>query len=77
MPRGNAQQCKVHYPGKEDDFIVYVDSAEALNNWKKDRSIPLAQVVNGFSIFVTHKYSPLIAIIFSSPHDIASSCPSY
>ena len=56
MTRGNAHQSKVHFQGKEEDFIVYVDNAESLNNWKKDRSIPLAQVVNGFKIFVTHKW---------------------
>ena len=56
MPRGNASQSKVHYQGKTEDFIVFVDDAEAVQNWKNDRSIPLAQVVSGFKIFVTHKY---------------------
>ena len=55
MPRGNAVQSKVHYKGKEDDFVIFVDDIEAVQNWKKDRSIPLAQVVSGFKIFVTHK----------------------
>lgn len=56
MPRGNSAQSKVHYQGKEDDFIVLVEDAEAVESWKKDSSIPLAQVVSGFKIFVTHKY---------------------
>ena len=47
---------KVHYKGREEDFIVFVDSAEDLEKWKGDRSIPLANVVNSFKIFVTHKY---------------------
>jgi hypothetical protein len=55
MPRGNDQQTKVHYKGKEDDFIIFADSAEAVENWKKDSSIPLAQVVSGWKVFVTHK----------------------
>lgn len=55
MPRGNAAQTKVHYQGKEDDFVVYVDNAAAVHDWKADRSIPLAQVVSGFKVFVTHK----------------------
>ena len=55
MPRGNASQSKVHYQGKDEDFIIFVDDAQALESWKKDRSIPLAQVVSGFKIFVTHK----------------------
>lgn len=59
MVRGNAAQTKVHFQGKEEDFIVYVDNSESLHKWKNDRSIPLAQVVNGFKIFVTHKYVDL------------------
>ena len=55
MPRGNAPQTKVHYQGKEDDFIVLVENSAAVKNWKEDRSIPLAQVVSGFKVFVTHK----------------------
>lgn len=56
MPRGNAQQSKVHYQGKEEDFVVYIDDIESVKKWKDDRTIPLAQVVSGFKIFVTHKY---------------------
>lgn len=55
MPRGNASQVKVHYHGKEDDFVIFVDDIGSVEKWKKDRSIPLAQVVSGFKIFVTHK----------------------
>lgn len=55
MPRGNAGQSKVHYTGKTEDFVVFVDDPESVKNWKNDRSIPLAQVVSGFKIFVTHK----------------------
>lgn len=56
MPRGNAPQVKVHYAGKDEDFIIFVDSVQSVRDWKDDRSIPLAQVVSGFKIFVTHKY---------------------
>ena len=59
MPRGNASQSKVHYQGKEEDFVVYIDDIESVQKWKGDRSIPLAQVVSGFKIFVTHKYESL------------------
>ncbi|KAI9682193.1 MAG: hypothetical protein M1817_000247 [Caeruleum heppii] len=55
MPRGNAPQTKVHFAGKEDDFVIFVDDAQAVRNWVKDKSIPLAQVVSGFKVFVTHK----------------------
>lgn len=55
MPRGQAEVTKVHYKGAEDDFIVFVESQEQLEKWKGDRSIPLAQVVDSFKIFITHK----------------------
>lgn len=48
---------KVFYKGASDDFIVFIDDPAALKNWKNDRSIPLADVVNGFKIFVTHRYA--------------------
>ena len=53
--RGNDAQVKVHYKGNEDDFIIFVDSAQAVQDWKKDSSVPLAQVVSGWKVFVTHK----------------------
>lgn len=58
MPTGQSSVTKVHYKGQEEDFIVFVESLEDLKSWKGDRSIPLAQVVNSFKIFVTHKYVP-------------------
>ncbi|KAK5945736.1 hypothetical protein PMZ80_002944 [Knufia obscura] len=56
MPSGAGNVTKVHYKGQEEDFIVFVESAEDLKNWKGDRSIPLAQVVDSFQVFVTHKH---------------------
>lgn len=56
MPRGNIQQCKVIFKGKNDDFIVFVESLEDVEKWKKDSSIPLAQVLNGWKIFYSDKY---------------------
>jgi len=56
MPRGNDAQTRVHFKGQEDDFIIFVESAQAVQDWKKDSSIPLAQVVNGWKVFVTHKH---------------------
>ncbi len=53
--RGNAQQAKVHFKGKDDDFIVFVESPSEYKKWLGDRSIALTQVVNAFKIFVTHK----------------------
>ncbi|RMZ89479.1 hypothetical protein DV736_g3291, partial [Chaetothyriales sp. CBS 134916] len=56
MPRGNTTVSKVHYQGKTEDFIVFIESPEQLEAWKKDSSIPLAQVVDSFKIMVTHKH---------------------
>lgn len=55
MPTGEAGVAKVHYKGTEEDFIVFLESTADLEKWKGDRSVPLAQVVNSFQIFVTHK----------------------
>jgi ribosome maturation protein Sdo1 len=56
MPRGNVDVTKVFYKGNTDDFIVFIDSHEDLKAWKKDQSIPLAQVVNSFKVMLTHKH---------------------
>lgn len=56
MPRGGANQTKIHYKGKVDDFIIFVDDAKAAKDWLSDSSIPLAQVVSSFQIFTTDKY---------------------
>ncbi|KAB8079506.1 ribosome maturation protein [Aspergillus leporis] len=56
MPRANEQTAKVFYKGASDDFIVIVDDIKILNDWRKDRSIALSDVLNGWKIFVTHKH---------------------
>lgn len=55
MPRPTEVNAKVFFKGTTEDFIVFVDDAATLNEWRKDRSIPLARVLNGWKIFVTHK----------------------
>ncbi|KAI4280655.1 MAG: hypothetical protein L6R38_004280 [Xanthoria sp. 2 TBL-2021] len=66
MTRGNVHLSKVHYQGKDEDFVIFVDDVKAVQKWKEDRSIPLAQVVNGFIIFITHKHGA------QNAHDEAS-----
>lgn len=56
MTRGNGTVTKVFYKGNTDDFVVFVESPEELEQWKKDKSIPLSQVVNSFKVLVTHKH---------------------
>ena len=55
MPRGNDAQTKVHYKGTTDDFVIFVENANAVQDYKQDSSVPLAHVVNGWKVFVTHK----------------------
>jgi hypothetical protein len=57
MPRGITEVDKVVYKGSEDEFIVIVDSVEDLEKWKNDPTVPLAQVVGSFNIFVTFRYA--------------------
>ncbi|OIW30454.1 DUF1960-domain-containing protein [Coniochaeta ligniaria NRRL 30616] len=56
MARGGALMARVHYKGTNDDFFVFLDSVEDFKKWLTDSSIPLAQVVNTFKIFCTHKH---------------------
>ncbi|PWW75043.1 DUF1960-domain-containing protein [Tuber magnatum] len=56
MPRGNGEQTKVVYKGKNEDFIVFIESVETLNKWKKDPSVRLLDVVDSFKVFCTHKH---------------------
>ncbi|KAI9053511.1 hypothetical protein LZ554_002466 [Drepanopeziza brunnea f. sp. 'monogermtubi'] len=56
MARGEAQQTKIHYKGKTEDFVIFVDDAKVVENYKTDKTIPLAQVVSSFKVFVTHKH---------------------
>ncbi|CZS98329.1 related to RNA binding protein [Rhynchosporium agropyri] len=61
MVRGEASVIKCHYKGKTEDFVVFVDDAEAAEKMKTDSTIPLAQVVSSFKIFVSKqgKQGPL------------------
>lgn len=61
MPRANEITHKVFYKGKTDDFVVIVDDLDILQKWKNDKSIALADVLNGWKIFVTHSYVVLVA----------------
>lgn len=53
--RANDPSNRVFYKGKSDDFIVFVEDDATLKKWKKDSTVPLTDVVNGWKIFVTHK----------------------
>ncbi|KZZ94759.1 Ribosome maturation protein SBDS [Moelleriella libera RCEF 2490] len=56
MTRGESTQTKIHYKGSNDDFLIFVDDTEQYEKWLKgDTSIPLAQFISSFKIFLTHK----------------------
>ncbi|TGZ77451.1 DUF1960-domain-containing protein [Ascodesmis nigricans] len=56
MARGKDQpQTKIVFPGKSDDFIVMAESVDTVEKWKKDPSIPVVDVVDGWQVFCTHK----------------------
>ena len=55
MARGETVQTKVHYKGSDEDFIIFLDNVDQYKKWLNDRSIPLADFVSAFKIFVTHR----------------------
>ncbi|KAJ9164911.1 hypothetical protein NKR19_g924 [Coniochaeta hoffmannii] len=60
MTRGGAETHKVHYKGKTDDFLVFVDDQAAhkkyLSEPEGQKTTPLSQVVSSFQIFTTNKH---------------------
>jgi hypothetical protein len=55
MTRGNTRQSKVYYKGRTEDFVIFVADITAVQNWKKDHTLPLAQVMDGWKIFTSHQ----------------------
>ena len=55
MTRGESTQTKVHYKGRDDDFLVFIDDPETYKQWQTDKSVALAHFISAFKIFVTHK----------------------
>ncbi len=55
MTRGETHQLKVHFKGKHDDFIVFVDDMEEYKKWQTDKSVPMSHFISAFKVFVTHK----------------------
>ena len=51
MARGNTVQSKVFYKGRTDNFVKMVEDDTAVQKWRQDHSIPLAQVLDGWKIF--------------------------
>ncbi|KAI0176200.1 shwachman-Bodian-diamond syndrome protein [Hypoxylon sp. FL1284] len=55
MTKGEVTQVKVHYKGKDEDFIIFVDDRDTYKKWQNDKSVPMAHFISAFKIFVTHK----------------------
>lgn len=55
MTRGNKRQSKVFYRGQTEDFVIMVEDAAAVQNWRRDHSIPLEQVIDGWKILTSHQ----------------------
>jgi hypothetical protein len=55
MTRGNTKQSKVYYKGRAEDFVIFVADITAVENWRKDHTLPLAQVMDGWKIFTSHQ----------------------
>ncbi|KAK3676871.1 hypothetical protein LTR78_003075 [Recurvomyces mirabilis] len=61
---GKGSVTKVHYKGQggakssdhPEDFIVIVESGDAVRKWKHDKTTALTDVVDSFDVFVTHKH---------------------
>ena len=51
-----AQQTRVLYRTKSNDFVVLVDSTDAVHKYRKDSSTPLIDVVDSYDVFVTNKH---------------------
>ena len=60
MATGNTRQSKVFYKGQSEDFVIFVADITATHNWRKDHSIPLAQVMDVWKIFTSHQYVPAL-----------------
>ncbi|KAL2757102.1 hypothetical protein ACRALDRAFT_1062710 [Sodiomyces alcalophilus JCM 7366] len=54
MTRGEVNQAKIHFKGDNDDFFVFIDDPEDYQKWREDKSVPLANFISSFRIFVTH-----------------------
>ncbi|KAK6810455.1 hypothetical protein RU639_013772 [Aspergillus parasiticus] len=55
MTRGNKEQSKVIYKGRTQDFVIMVEGTAAVQSWRRDHSIPLAHVLDGWKIFTSHQ----------------------
>jgi len=53
---GDRKLTKVFLSKNDQDFIIIIADSDTLSRWKKDKSVPLTQVVDSFQVFTTHKH---------------------
>lgn len=53
MTKGEAVTTKIHFKGKQDDFVIFVDDVDEFKKWQSDKSVPMANFISSFKIFVT------------------------
>lgn len=58
MTRGDKPATRVHYKGNGNDFVIFAESPDIVHRWKKDRSVPLMEVVDSFHVFTTYVPPP-------------------
>lgn len=44
-------QHRIFYKGNKEDFVVFLDDPEALEQYKTDKTIPLSQVLGNFEVY--------------------------
>lgn len=44
-------QTRAFYRGNKEDFIVFLDDIDALEQYKTDTTVPLSQVVGNFDVY--------------------------
>ncbi|KAF8444259.1 ribosome maturation protein [Kalaharituber pfeilii] len=54
--RRTEQSTRVHYKGSSEDFVIFAESPEQVKKWRNDKTLPLAEVLNGFHIFTTRHH---------------------
>jgi hypothetical protein len=55
-PQVIQDSLKVLYKGRPEDFVILVADVTGMDKWRKDHSIPLAQVMDGWEVFTAHQY---------------------
>jgi hypothetical protein len=56
-------QSKAYYKGRTEDFVIFVEDITAVQNWRKDHTLPLAQVMVMGGKYLPHISRCLLSFI--------------